>query len=99
MYGQTDGWKDGWTDSPCVLQDFIAFGVSAQKHPSSAYFVNERLLLSGHLHEMPDSVQLLLRDVIYLRCHRSYILDVIYLKDLIKIGEVVKILQVFEIKT
>ena len=71
MYGEMDGCKDGWTDSPCVQQDLIAIGVSAQKHPSSAYSVNERLLLSGHLHEMPDSVQLLLRDVIYLRCHRS----------------------------
>ena len=29
--GRTDGWMDGRTDSPCVLQDFITFGVAAQK--------------------------------------------------------------------
>ena len=27
----TDGRMDGWTDSPCVLQDFVPFGGGAQK--------------------------------------------------------------------
>ena len=26
---QTEGRADGWTDSPCVLQDFILFGAAA----------------------------------------------------------------------
>ena len=73
MYGQMDGCKDGWTDSPCVLQGFIAIGVSAQKHPSSAYFVNERSLLSGHLHEC----QILFS----FYSEMSYILDVIDLRS------------------
>ena len=29
--GRTDGRMDGWTDSPCVLQDFVPFGAAAQK--------------------------------------------------------------------
>ena len=28
---RTDGWTDGRTDSPCVLQDFVPFGAAAQK--------------------------------------------------------------------
>ena len=27
--GRTNGWKDGQTDSPCVLQDFVPFGAAA----------------------------------------------------------------------
>ena len=27
--GRTDGRMDGWTDSPCVLQDFVSFGAAA----------------------------------------------------------------------
>ena len=34
-YGRTDvrtyRRTDGWTDSPCVLQDFVPFGATAQK--------------------------------------------------------------------
>ena len=26
---RTDGWTDGQTDSPCVLQDFVPFGAAA----------------------------------------------------------------------
>ena len=26
---QTEGQMDGWTDSPCVLQDFVPFGAAA----------------------------------------------------------------------
>ena len=26
---QTEGRTDGWTDSPCVLQDFVLFGAAA----------------------------------------------------------------------
>ena len=29
MDGQADGWTDGRTDSPCVLQDFVPFGAAA----------------------------------------------------------------------
>ena len=29
--GRTDGWTYGWTDSPCVLEDFVPFGAAAQK--------------------------------------------------------------------
>ena len=27
--GRQTGWTDGWTDSPCVLQDFVPFGAAA----------------------------------------------------------------------
>ena len=30
-YVRTDGQTDGWTDSPCVLHDFVPFGAAAQK--------------------------------------------------------------------
>ena len=30
MYGQMHGCKDGWTDSPCVLQDYVPFRAVAQ---------------------------------------------------------------------
>ena len=29
MDGWTDGRMDGWTDFPCVLQDFVPFGAAA----------------------------------------------------------------------
>ena len=29
MNGRTDGRTYGWTDSPCVLQNFVPFGAAA----------------------------------------------------------------------
>ena len=43
MYGQRDGCKNGWTDSPCVLQDFVPFGAAAQKTFSGFKFAPSAL--------------------------------------------------------
>ena len=38
--GRTYGRTDGWTDSPCVLQDFVPFGAAAKKSNSVLTSVN-----------------------------------------------------------
>ena len=59
--------------------------------------------IPGHQPEMPDSVKLLLRDVTYLGFHTDCLLKSIdwrfLYQNFIKIGQVVKILQDFEVKT
>ena len=75
-YGMADECTDRWMDvkmdgqiPPVFYRTSLPLG-SLPKNTRHQPILS-RLLLSGHLHEMPDSVQLLLRDVIYLRCHRS----------------------------
>ena len=43
MDGQTHIYMDGWTDSPCVLQDFVPFGAAAQKTFSGFKFAPSAL--------------------------------------------------------
>ena len=59
--------------------------------------------IPGHQPEMPDSVKLLPRDATYLGFHTDCLLKSIdwrfLYQNFIKIGQVVQILQVFEVKT
>ena len=61
------------------------------------------IYIPGHQPEMPDSVKLLPRDATYLGFHTDCLLKSIdwrfLYQNFIKIGQVVQILQVFEVKT